>query len=160
MQPAIADLSHLPHIGTEIVSERAAVTVNFHSITRRQGIDTAKLQHSFGAVIESAKDGQQIGNDDYVTLADWVNDFSAREDTVDLAKPALQHFDINPEGEHVEPADFDPLPPMWSSGRIQIIASKTLQSHMMWTADVTFSQKFFHEQIGPHSHRRRTKHGH
>src|SRR5580704_19388024 len=94
MQPAIADLSHLHHVGTEIVSERAAVTVNFHSITRSQGIDTAKLQHSFGAIIESAKDGQQIGNDDFVTLADWVNDFSAREDTVDLAKPALQHFDI------------------------------------------------------------------
>src|SRR6267143_1659852 len=145
MQPVIADLSHFYHLGTEIVSERAAATVNFHSITRRQRIDTAKLQHSFGPVIKSAKDGQQIGNDDFVALADWVNDFSAREDTCDLAKPALQHFDVNPECEHVEPADFDLLPPMRRNGRIRIIAGKTLQSHMMRTADVTFSQEFFHE---------------
>src|SRR5947199_4944193 len=103
MQPAIADLSHLHHVGTEIVSERAAVTVNFNSITGRQRIDTAKLQHSFGAVIESAKDRQQIGNDDFIALADWVDDFSAREDTVDFAKPALEHFDVNPECEHVSP---------------------------------------------------------
>src|SRR6267378_6133394 len=99
MQPAIADLTHLHHIGTEIVSERAAVTVNFHLITRHQRIDTAKLQHSFGAIIESAKDGQQIWDDDFVALADWVNDFSAREDTVDLAKPPLQPSDVNPECE-------------------------------------------------------------
>src|SRR5207302_6712423 len=160
MQPAIADLTHLHYIGIEIVSERAGTTVNLHSITRRQRIDTAKLQYSFGAIIESAKDGQQIWNDDFVAIADWVNDFSAREDTVDLAKPALQHFDVNPECEHVEPADFDPLPPMRRSGRIQIIAGKTLQSHMVRTADITFSQELFHEQIGPHSHRRRTKHRH
>src|SRR5438067_13689956 len=142
MQPAIAYLCRLHHVGTYIVSERAAVTVNFSSITGRQRIDTAKLQHSFGAVIESEKDRQQIGNDDFIALADWVDDFSAREDTVDFAKPASKHFDVNPECEHAEPADFDSLPPTLSSGRIKIITGKTLQLNIKRTDEQTFNQNY------------------
>src|SRR5436190_22525886 len=126
MKPAVADLSHLDHIGTEIVSKRAVVTINFHPIAGSQRIDTAKLQDSFGAVIKNAKDRQQIRNDDFIALADWVNDFCTRENTCDPAKPALQHLDVNSQCEHVQSADFDFLPPMRRCSRIQIIAGKAL----------------------------------
>src|SRR5919197_3840998 len=143
-----------------IVSERAAAAVNFHPIIWRQPIDSTELEHAFGPIIESAKDSEQIWNDDFVALADWLNNFAARKDASDVSKPALQNFDINPQREHVEPADFNLLPPMRRSARIQIIAGKTLQSHVMRPADVILGKEFFHKQIRPHSHRRRTKHGH
>ena len=120
-----------------------AAAVNFHPVARRQRIDPAELEHAFGPVFESAKDSEQIGNDDFVALTNWLNDFAARENAIDVSEPALQHFDVNPKRENVEPADFDPLPPMRRSVRIQIIAGKTLQPHVVRTADVILGQEFF-----------------
>src|SRR5215471_17464600 len=131
MQAPITNLTRLHHVGTEIVRERAAAAVNFYPITRCKRIDSAEFEHSFNAVVESAKDGKQIGDDDFVALTDWLNNFAAREDAIDVAEPALQHFDVNPQREHVKPANFNPLPPVRRSARIQIIAGKTLQSHVV-----------------------------
>jgi hypothetical protein len=58
MQGAIAELAHLHHIGTEIVSKRAGAAINFQPVARRHGIDPAELEHAFGAIIERTKDSQ------------------------------------------------------------------------------------------------------
>src|SRR5207248_6456481 len=65
MQPTITKLTRLHYIRTEIVSERAAAAVNFHPVAWRKRIDSAKLEHAFGLIIESAKHGEQVGNDDF-----------------------------------------------------------------------------------------------
>src|SRR5262249_15881405 len=89
VQPAISHFSCLYHVGIKVVSERTAAAVYFHPITRRERIDPAKLKNTLGAVIQCAKDGEHVGNDDFVALADWLNDFATREDTIDFAKPSL-----------------------------------------------------------------------
>ena len=150
----------LNNVRTEIVSEGTAAAVNFHPVAWRKRIDPAELEHPFSPVIESAKDGEQIWNDHFVALTNWVNNFAAREDAIDVSEPALQHIDVNPKRENVESTNFNPLPPMRRSTRIQIVAGKTLQSHVERTSDVILGQEFFNKQIRPHSHRGRTKHGH
>src|SRR5262249_57634477 len=111
MQPTIANLSCLHDVGTEIVSESAAATVNFHPITWCKRVDPAEFEYSLRAIIESAKDCEQIWDDDFVTLANCLNDLAARKATVDIAEPPLQHFDANPKRQNVEAANFNPLPP-------------------------------------------------
>ena len=160
MQRPIADLSCLHDIGREIARERAGAAVNFQPITRRQRIDAAKLQYAFRAVFETAQNAEQIRNDHVVPFAHRMNNFPAREHTGDIAEPALQHLDINSQGQSVEPADLYFLPPMRRGVRIQIIAGETLQPHVMWSANVIFGQNLFHYQIRLHSEWRRAKHGH
>src|SRR5438445_13836543 len=89
-----------------------------------------------------------------------MNDFSAREDASDVSEPALQHFNVNPQRERIQPANLDSLPPVGRRVGIQIDTRKALQPHVMRTADISFSKNLFHEQISAHSEWRRTKHCH
>ena len=57
------------------------------------------------------------GHDHFVALSHRVDDFPTRIHASDIAQPALDHFNVNSEREHVQPADLDPLPPM--RGRIR-----------------------------------------
>ena len=77
MQFTIANLTRFHYIRTEIVSERAAAAVNFHPVAGCKRIDPAELEHAFGPVIESAKDSEQIGDDDFVAVTNRLNNFAA-----------------------------------------------------------------------------------
>ena len=140
VQGPIANFSRLHNFGTKIVSQRTGAAVNFQPIAGRQRIDAAELKDTLGAIFKLAKDGEQIGDDYLVALPDWIDNFSTREDAGDIAEPTLQHFDVNSQCKHVQPADLDPLPPMRRRVRIQIIAGKTLQSHMVWLTDIILGQ--------------------
>ena len=89
-----------------------AVAVNLEAVAGSERVDAAEFEHAFRAVLEPAEHGQQIGHDDFVALPDVVQDFAAGKNAGDVAEPALQHFDVNAEREHIQPADLDPLPPM------------------------------------------------
>src|SRR4030095_7624837 len=91
-------------------------------------------------------------------LTQRVHNLSARENAANVAKPALQHFDINPKRKHVQSAELDPLSPMGRSFGIQIIARETLQSHVMRSPYVIFSKDLLYQQISAHSEWRRAKH--
>ena len=113
----------------------------------RQRINAAELQHTFRASLETAQDSKQIGNDHVVAFADWLNNFPARENTCDIAEPPLQNFYVNSQCERVKPTDLDLLSPVRRRLGIQKIAVETLQSYVMGTANVIFSQDFFDHQI-------------
>src|SRR5437660_10663447 len=98
-------------------------------------MDAAELEHAFGAVLENTKHVEHVWNDDVIAAPFGVQDFSAREHPRNVAEPALQHFDVNSEGEHVQPADLDLLPPMRRRFRIQIDAGETLQADGVRFAD-------------------------
>ena len=72
-----------------------------------------------------------------------MHNFAAGKDATDVPEPALQYFDVNSECQHIESAEFDPLPPMRRCAGVQIITGETLQQHMMRAADVIFCQEFF-----------------
>src|SRR5207248_2938192 len=144
----------------EIVKQRPAVAENSEPIVRRAGVNTAELEHAFGAVVKNANHIEHVGNDDLITAPLNVENFSAREHSGDVAEPALHYFHVNPEGEHVESADLDLLPPMRRRFRIQINAGETLQANIVRLADEIFGEQFFHEEISAHSEWRRTKHRH
>src|ERR1043166_2934014 len=103
-------------------------------------MDAAELELAFGTALECAEDIEHVGNDHSITAALALQNFSVREHAGDIAEPALQHFDINSEREHVEPADLDLLPPMRGRFGIEIRVGETLQPHIVQTADVIFGQ--------------------
>src|SRR5205807_4227662 len=109
MQSAIAGATRVHGVGAEVVSHRAGFTVDFETVAACECVDAAELEDAFGAVGKFAQDRDQIRNDDFVPLPDGVQDFSARVNAGDIAEPALKHFDVDAEGEHVEAADLDPL---------------------------------------------------
>src|SRR5450432_1497566 len=126
MQRAIADAAGVHDVGSKIVNNRAKVAVDFQSIRRRQRIDAAKFQNPLHSVRKSAENGQQVGNDDVVTLPGRLENFPARKNSGDIAEPALQHFDVNAESERVQSADLDVLAPMRGGIRIEKRAVETL----------------------------------
>src|SRR6266567_7247845 len=144
LQDALAQLACLHQIGTKIVSKSAGVAVNFQPVAGSQSIDAAELENAFGAVVERAKNGEQIGNDHFIALPDWMDDFPARKEAADVSEPALQYLDVNSQGENIQSADLDPLSPMRRRIRIQITARETLQSHMVRLANVILGQELFH----------------
>ena len=128
------------------------------SIARRRRVDSAELKHSLSAVLKTAHDIEQIGNDDLVTLPVRMQNLSAGENARDISEPALQHFHVNSESHHIQAADLNLLPPMRRSVRIEIVGVETLQAHVVRPADEVFRQKLFHQQIAAQSIGRRTKH--
>src|SRR5436309_5711706 len=110
-------------------------------------IDTAEFEHACGAMGEVAKHGVRVGYNDVVTLAVGIQNLPAREQSIDIAEPALQHFDINPERHHIEPADFDTLPPVGRRVRVQIIPMKTLQANSVQLSEKIFCEQFFNDKI-------------
>src|SRR5215471_5940402 len=139
MECAIAHLSHLQHFRREIIHQGSRAAVDFEPIALRKRINAAELQHTFCAILETAQDGEQIGNDHVVAFADWLNDFPAREHTGDMPEPPLQDFYVNSQRERVKSTDLDFLSPVRRPFEIQKIAVETLQSYMMGTANVIFS---------------------
>ena len=106
-----------------------------------------------------AENGQQIRDDDFVALPHRrAATLPARKNAGDVAEPALQDLDVNPERENIQPADLDPLPPMRRRVGVQISAGETLQADVMRPAEIILGEQFFHEQIAAQSKRRRTKH--
>src|SRR6266404_5994669 len=158
LRTRISDSLH--NVGCEIVRQRAGAAVNFEPVAFRQGINSAELQHAFRAILKTALNREQIGNDHTVAFSNRTNDFTAREDAGDVTEPTLQNFDVNSQRERVESANLNLLPPMRRSVGIQVIAGETLQPHMMRTSDVIFSQNLFDQQIGAHSKWWRAKHRH
>jgi hypothetical protein len=147
VQCAIANLSRLHDVGREIIRQGPRAAVNFQPITFRQRINSAELKHAFRATFKTAQHSEQIGNDHVVGLAKWLNDFSTREHTGDVAKPALQNLNVNPQGERIESTDLDLLAPVCRRVGIQIISVETLQAHVMRLADVIFGEDFFDHHI-------------
>ena len=137
MQRAIAHAPGIDRIGAEFVGHGAGVAVDFEPVAGRERVDAAKLEHAFRAIGKLAKHGEQIGNDNFVALPDGVQNFAAGEHAGDIAQPALENFDVNAEGEHVQSADLDPLPPMRRRVGIQIGAGETLQPDMVRAAEET-----------------------
>ena len=121
-------------------------------------VDRAEFEHAFHAVGESAKDGEQIGNDHLIILAKRLENFSPGIDAGDLAKPMLQDLHVNPEGEVVQSARFDPLPPVGGRVRVKERAVQTNESQVMRPAENFVREQLLHEQIPLHPVRRRAEH--
>ena len=158
VQVAVADAAGLQGLGPEVVGHRARFAVNFETIVGRERVDAAELEHAFGAVLEFAQDREQIRDDDVVTLPAAVQDFPARINAGDVAEPALEDFDVDAQGENIQAADLDALPPVRGRVGIQIGAGETLQAHMVRPAEVILREQFLDEQIAAQPERRRTKH--
>ena len=54
VQCVIANLSRLHDVRGEIIRQRPSAAVNFQSITFRQGINSAELEHAFRAAFKTA----------------------------------------------------------------------------------------------------------
>src|SRR5205085_3502234 len=110
-------------------------------------VDSAELQHAFRAVGKMTEHRQQVRHNQFIALPNRMQEFSAREYTGNVAKPTLEHFDINPESEDLQPADLDPLPPVGRGVGIQIGAGETLKADMMGPSEIVFRQQFFDGKI-------------
>src|SRR5205814_5058274 len=128
---------------------------NFEAVAGRERVDSAEFQDAFRAVLETAENGEQIRNDNFVPLADPVQDFAAGKDAGDIAEPALEDFDVNTERENVETANLNPLPPMRRRVSIQISAGQTLQPDAAAMAEIIIREQLIHDQIRSQPERRR-----
>ena len=146
-------------VGAEIVGHGAGFAVNFEAVAGREGVDAAELEDAFGAVLELAQDGEQIGHDDVVPLPAGVQDFAAGKDAGDVAEPALEDFDVDAERERVQAADLDALPPMRGRFGIEIGAGETSQANVVRAPEVILGEQFLDEEIAAQPERRRAKHG-
>src|SRR6266487_4267850 len=113
-------------------------------------MDAAELEHAFGAIFENTEHIKHVRNDHVIAAPLRVQNFSTREHAGDIAEPALQHFHVNSEREHVQSADLDFLPPMRRRFRIQIDAGETLEANIVWCPNEVFGEQFFNEQICTH----------
>src|SRR5438552_2243777 len=136
MQGAIAVAAGVHGIGSEVIGHGARFAVDFETIARRQRVDAAELEYEFGDGLGRAQDREQIRNDDVVPLPAPMQDFPARINTGDVAEPALENFDVDAQGENIQAADLDALPPVRGRIRIQIRPGKTLEANMVRPAEV------------------------
>src|SRR6266550_4587033 len=65
----------------------------------------------------------------------WLGDIAG-----DVSEPALHHFHVNSEREHVQPANLDLLSPMGRRFRIQINSGETLQTNRVRFTDEILGQ--------------------
>ncbi len=70
----------------------------------------------------------------------------------------MQHLDVDPEREHIQPADLDPLPPVRRCAGIQVISVETLQPDGVDFAEEIVREHAFHDAISAHPERGRAKH--
>src|SRR5262249_51521999 len=128
-------------------NQRSGRTVDFQLVASGVRVDAAELEHALRAVGEMTKHRKCIRNDYVVTVSVRIQNFSPRKQAVDVAEPAMQHFDVNPQRHDVESANLDALSPVCWRTRVQIIAMKTLQPDTVNLPEKIFGQQFFHKQI-------------
>src|SRR5580700_257772 len=116
------------------------MAINLTPIPLREYIHATEFQNAFSAVGETAQDVEHVRNDHFVTLTNRMHDLAARKNSSYISQPALQNFNVNSEGHHIQPTDLNLLPPMRRRGRIEIGAGETLQADMMWPAQIIFRE--------------------
>src|SRR4051812_41459960 len=138
----VAGPAGVDHVRSEIVGHGAGVAVDFDPVARSERVDAAELENAFRAVRELAEHRQHVGHDDFVAVPDRVQDFAPRENAGDVPEPALENLDVDAEGENVQPADLDPLPPMRWRVCVEVGAGETLEPDVVRMAEVIFGEQF------------------